>query len=248
MMKTDSISKPEPDGSIWDCCKILSRVLKFFFFGSLVLIIAIILAREVEREDEKASIISLGAQNGGGGGGGIYIRWGRTSCPDTPGTELVYAGRAAGSHYKHGGGGANYLCVTEDPQSLRFLAGENNAAILYGSEYQADHNNLPHRRLHDQDVPCALCHMTARRAVFMLPGRYECPSGWTREYHGYLVAAHHKHHRSMFECMDIAAEKVDGGHANHDGALFYHVEPRCGSLPCPRYENTKEMTCAVCSK
>ena len=38
-----------------------------------------------------------------------------------------------------------------------------------------------------------------------------------------------------------------GGHANQDGALFYHVEPRCGNLPCPSYEEQKEMTCAVCT-
>ena len=30
-------------------------------------------------------------------GGGLYTRWGRTTCPSTPGTELVYAGRVGGS-------------------------------------------------------------------------------------------------------------------------------------------------------
>ena len=30
-------------------------------------------------------------------GGVTYIRWGRTTCPDTEETELVYAGRAAGT-------------------------------------------------------------------------------------------------------------------------------------------------------
>ena len=29
--------------------------------------------------------------------GTIYTRWGRTTCPDTPGTELVYEGLAGGS-------------------------------------------------------------------------------------------------------------------------------------------------------
>ena len=32
--------------------------------------------------------------------GVTYVRWGRTICPNTPGTELVYTGRAAGSYYK----------------------------------------------------------------------------------------------------------------------------------------------------
>ena len=60
------------------------------------------------------------------------------------------------------------------------------------------------------------------------------------EYHGY--------HRSMYECVDKSPDSAIGGHANKDGVLFYHVEGRCGSLPCPPYEQTKELTCAVCSK
>ena len=44
-------------------------------------------------------------------GGVTYVRWGRTTCPDTTGTELVYNGRAGGSHYSHSGGGGNYISV-----------------------------------------------------------------------------------------------------------------------------------------
>ena len=42
-------------------------------------------------------------------------------------------------------------------------------------------------------------------------------------------------------------ETVIGGQADRNGALFYHVEPRCGSS-CPLYEEQKEMTCAVCTR
>ena len=48
--------------------------------------------------------------------------------------------------------------------------------------------------------------------------------------------------------MDVSPESIAGGHANHDGALFYYTEARCGSLPCPPYEEEKELTCAVCTK
>ena len=137
-------------------------------------------------------------------GGATYIRWGRTTCPDTEGTELVYKGRAAGSYWDHSGGGANYLC--------------------------------------------SVCYIAPRETVLMIPGKYTCPSGWTREYYGYLMSARYSHHRSTFECMDISPETIAGGHANQDGALFYHTEPRSGSLPCPPYEEQKEITCAVCSK
>ena len=40
-------------------------------------------------------------------GGVTYVRWGRTTCPNTPGTELVYTGRAAGSSWDISGGGGN---------------------------------------------------------------------------------------------------------------------------------------------
>ena len=46
----------------------------------------------------------------------MYIRWGRTVCPDVTGTELVYEGIAAGSWYRHSGGGSNYLCLPKDPK------------------------------------------------------------------------------------------------------------------------------------
>ena len=41
-------------------------------------------------------------------GGVTYVRWGRTTCPDTEGTEVVYTGRAAGSYFIHTGGTSVY--------------------------------------------------------------------------------------------------------------------------------------------
>ena len=48
-------------------------------------------------------------------GGVTYVRWGQTTCPNTTGTELVYAGRAAGSHFQQKGGTNDYLCLPEEP-------------------------------------------------------------------------------------------------------------------------------------
>ena len=47
-------------------------------------------------------------------GGATYTRWGRTSCPTTAGTSLVYSGRAGKSHYSHSGGGVNYQCLPKN--------------------------------------------------------------------------------------------------------------------------------------
>ena len=39
-------------------------------------------------------------QKGEPTGGVVYVRWGHDSCPST-GAQLVYSGRAGGSHYSH---------------------------------------------------------------------------------------------------------------------------------------------------
>ena len=182
------------------------------------------------------------------GGGVTYVRWGRTTCPNITGTELVYTGRAAGSYYDHSGGGGNYQCVVEDPDNFDFGVGTVTASYMYGAEYQMFGNipssNLP---LNDHDVPCSVCYVE-RETVLMVPGKYTCPLNWVREYYGYLMAERNSHFRSTFECVDVDTETIIDGEANLNGATFYHVEPRCGSLPCPPYEEQKEMTCAVCTR
>ena len=83
----------------------------------------------------------------------------------------------------------------------------------------------------------------------MIPAQYTCPSSWTREYYGYLMAQHYGYHRSTFECMDQSPQSVPGSIANTDGALFYHVEVKCNyGIPCPPYDTQKEVMCVVCTK
>ena len=83
----------------------------------------------------------------------------------------------------------------------------------------------------------------------MMPARNECPTGWTEEYHGYLMTAYHNHRNQKdFICVDEDAEYVPGTGASRDGALMYAVEGICGSLPCLPYVAGRELTCAVCTK
>ena len=83
----------------------------------------------------------------------------------------------------------------------------------------------------------------------MMPARNDCLSGWTKEYHGYLMTSQYtRRHSSEFICVDGNPEYVRGSKQNKDGALLYSVEGRCGSLPCPPYVEGRELTCAVCTK
>ena len=180
-------------------------------------------------------------------GGAVYVRWGRTTCPSTPGTELVYAGRAGGSHYSHSGGGANKLCLPDNPQYLSYQSGNQGSGYLYGAEYEI-FSSQPFRSMHQHNVPCAVCHSSTRASLLTIPARTSCPSSWTREYYGYLMAERYNYARSTYECMDRSPESVPGSVGNINGALFYHTEARCTGLPCPPYVEGREVTCAVCTK
>ena len=179
-------------------------------------------------------------------GGTVYVRWGHDQCPST--AQLVYIGRAGGTHYKHAGA-SNPQCLPLDPRYLRPITGSQTRSFMYGAEYEThtDTNSYLHGR-QNHDVPCAVCYVTQRSTVYMLPAKYSCPSGWTREYYGYLMSEYHGHHPSQFTCVDIAFKSVIGSSANYDGLLFYFVEGVCGSLPCPPYENHRELSCVVCTK
>ena len=192
-------------------------------------------------------VVSLYLLGGGGKlhrGGVVYTRWGSNSCPSVPGTLLVYAGRATGTHYTHKGGGANHLCLPSDPQyTLKHIDGDRKHAYLWGSEYQS-----PILGQHDLNVACAVCLAETRETMLMIPAQTDCPTSWTREYYGYLMTEHHNHHRSTFECIDKSQEPIPGNHGNQDGALFYHVEVNCNGIDCPPYNPSKELNCVVCTK
>ena len=182
----------------------------------------------------------------------MYTRWGRTTCPNTTGTQLLYAGRAAGSSYNEKGGGANHLCLPEQPQYSTFTTGvQHGRAFLHGALYvargQADAG--PFHSVSGHNVPCAVCYAPTRGTIVMIPAQNTCPSSWTREYHGYLMAEHRGHQRTMFECVDESPQSVPGSAANTNGVLFYHTEVKCNyGIPCPPYDTQKEVTCVVCTK
>ena len=181
-------------------------------------------------------------------GGVVYTRWGRTICPQDKGTQLLYSGRTAGSHFTQSGGGANYLCLPDNPEYLATQAGASNwRANLYGTEYETNVGSLS--GLHNHNVPCAICYASNRVSLLMIPAKLTCPTNWTMEYQGYLMADYHGHKRnSMFECVDKNAQAIPGGAKDTNGALFYNVETKCVGILCPPYDEQRELACVVCTK
>ena len=176
-------------------------------------------------------------------GGTTYIRWGRTSCSNTTAAELVYEGYAAGSHYTHSGGGANYVCLPRDPLFEPDVT-SGSTSLIYGAEYET--NSGAWKIYHNQDVPCAVCR-TPRTNVLMLPGRNQCYNDWQLEYTGFLMSDYYGYSSKEYTCVDAYPETLNSGSTNANGALFYFVEARCGALKCPPYIEGREITCAVCS-
>ncbi len=184
-------------------------------------------------------------------GGATYVRWGKNSCPQIPGTEQLYSGITAGARHNAPGGGANHLCMPRDPEyspNLRYRNNLDEDAIIEAAEY-----GEPITGAQDHDIPCAVCYVSTRPTVVMIPAKASCPPTWTREYYGYLMAERNGHpHRSMYECVDAAQESVPGSSLNNENsAILVHVEADCSGLPCPPYNKMneyKELNCVVCTK
>ena len=178
-------------------------------------------------------------------GGTIYIRWGKSSCPGISGTERVYEGIAAGSFYNEGGG-SNYLCLPKVPQyksDLKYRSAVDNHAQIHGVEYGG-----PIQGSHNHQAPCAVCHVSTRSTVLIIPAWYSCPQNWTTEYYGYLMSEARWNKRTSFVCVDEDMETVPGTAADTDGAIFFHVEANCNGPPCEPYNNHQELNCVVCTK
>ena len=184
-------------------------------------------------------------------GGTTYIRWGRTTCPSGNGTELLYSGRAGGTHYQHGGGAANYLCMPDDPDHLQYESGVQGYSYVAGVEYwYASHPSLSSFNYHN--VPCAVCYVATRSVAVMIPAKTQCPTNWTLEYIGYLMSENRNRPnggRTMYECVDKDPESIPGLNSRSNPTAYFElVEPYCNGLSCAPYDDEKELTCAVCTR
>ena len=185
--------------------------------------------------------------------GETYVRWGRTTCPQNVGTELVYSGRAGGSWYNFRGGASNYLCMPDDPDYLQFASGSQGRNYVYGVEYELSAGQ-PLHDVHGHNVPCAVCTAVSRCSLLMIPAKTQCPTNWTTEYVGYLMSGYQKQALSTeYECVDKDPESVPGldatgWHQGNGSAILNHVEATCNGMACPPYEAWKELTCVVCTR
>ena len=197
---------------------------------------------------EKGEKGETGAVGGAGpkSGGVVYTRWGRKSCPNDTGAQLVYEGITGGSYFSHPGGGANYVCLPKDPQYMSTHV-PSAYSYMHGTEYQNVNGIFSDKQGHD--APCAVCYSSIKTVKLMIPARITCPSSWTIEYKGYLMTAYYKHDNNrVYECVDENPESIPGSSAITNGAIYYFTVSTCNGLPCPPYVNNRAITCVVCTK
>ena len=85
----------------------------------------------------------------------------------------MYSGIAGGTLYDQEGGGANYLCMPQEPEystTLTYEAGVQGRAYVYGTEYKS-----PVQGTVNHNVPCAVCYVSTRPTVVMIPAKASCP-------------------------------------------------------------------------
>ena len=172
----------------------------------------------------------------------VYTRWGKTSCPNATGTILVYQGNAGRAGFNQGGG-ANYQCMPNDPEYSAYRADVQGQSRMFGVEYQRPLTS----DLQNANVPCAVCHVTTRGAMMMIPVKLTCPTSWTKEYSRYLMSQHKDDSSATFECVDSDPEAIpESGDDTYGGQR--HHEASCNGFSCPPYDPEKELTCVVCTK
>ena len=107
-------------------------------------------------------------------GGAIYTRWGKSSCPQIAGTELLYSGITGGTDNTAQGGGANHLCMPKVPEyspDLTYRSGVNgHSLIMVQSMNTLYKDHIMH------DVPCAVCYVSTRPHCSHDPSQGQLPS------------------------------------------------------------------------
>ena len=136
-----------------------------------------------------------------------------------------------------------------EPEYCQYIPKTQSNSILQTGELQTPSMSIPAFHSQNDNTPLrhALCHSSGRSAQFMFPARLTFPTGWSKEYDGYLMTAKCDHQRTEYICMDKQPEVMEDTSKNVNGALLYFVEANSRTHVPNAYVCEKELTCSVCS-
>ena len=89
---------------------------------------------------------------------------------------------------------------------------------MYGAEYEVSVGHISTKQNHD--ATCAVCYVSTHETVLMVPAKTSCPTSWTKEYQGYLMAENKSNRRSMFICVDSAFESAPGSQGHTPATML----------------------------
>merc|ERR1711998_98547 len=179
-------------------------------------------------------------------GGAVYTKWGSNKCSKS--SFKLYGGFIAGSYYSHNGGGANYICMHENPQQPKeYSTGNQQGNLLYGTEYE----NTGARSLDknaNKDAACSVCRVSSSTTVHTQWGRTSCSNGHVTEYSGLVMGSYYTNQKAYSICVDLErAYHAQSSDSNSNGAQLYISEMEGGASDEGRYPSNREVACAVCS-
>ena len=189
--------------------------------------------------------------------GVVYTIWGRPVCLLGAGRETIYPGWAASPHHHDSGGGANYMCLPDNP-AFASAANTDSEVQTKVAAVKLMTANEPLEPVDGSYLSCAQCYVP-QAVGLMIPGQNTCPDDWVLEYAGYLMSAKDtdstnvdpdeadQHFRSEYICVIEPDDNVGDDIVNEWEAEIYHVHIDCdagGSLDC---DESGPLPCAVCT-
>ena len=174
-------------------------------------------------------------------GGRVYTRWGSNSCTLTPGTELVYSGRAGGRVSTQALEDDTFLCMPREP--------DYKQSQYLKEEQEEDVNLYQYSDLTIHDIPCAVCYATTRASLLMIPAKTSCPVDWTAEYEGYLMSEQNgSEMRGKYMCVDQSLGLHNADQPRHDRLSLVEVKCDSHDQGCAPYQPNKKLSCIVCTR
>ena len=161
----------------------------------------------------------------------------------------------ASASFKTFGGGTDHLCLPYNPDRGNYNTSAAFVSWIRNVEYITCSYGIFSSYRHKKHAVCSVCYTQTRPAVHVFPGWRSCPSGWTREYYGYMMAsAEHYLHPSNYVCVDTNPDYKHLANSGQGGGLTF-VNIDCegeGSIEVcsgsSQYVHRRQLTCVVCSR
>ena len=154
------------------------------------------------------------------------------------------------------GGGVEFLCLPKNPEWRSTSTSPSYVSWIGSVSYQVS-GYIFSSSADNKRAPCAKCYTNSRPAVMMIPGRKSCPSYWTEEYDGYLMASQESlNHPSRYICVGSLSTYYSyssSSYYQYSGYLTF-VKADCSGYAtldeCSsgEYQHGRVLTCVVCSR